>query len=110
MYCGNCGTRLPEWAHFCEKCGARVPAVPSDDPIERLDPDSSFVEPLWADDDAAQDVTQDDVPARSTADEMTVAMDVASTVPEASAAARPARRMHSGSGRPAAIPAMKYPV
>ena len=28
----------------------------------------------------------------------------------ASAAARPARRMHSGSGRPAAIPAMKYPV
>lgn len=85
MYCGNCGTRLPEWAHFCEKCGARVPAVPSDDPIERLDPDSSFVEPLWADDDAAQDVTQDDVPARSTADEMTVAMDVASTVPEANA-------------------------
>ena len=85
MYCGNCGTRLPEWAHFCEKCGSRVPAVPSEDPIERLDPDSSFVEPLWADDYAAQEVAQGDVPARSMTDEMTVAMDVASTVAEANA-------------------------
>lgn len=51
MYCSNCGMKLPDWAHFCERCGARVSmGVPEDDPLERVGAnDTSSMEPLWSD-------------------------------------------------------------
>ncbi len=51
MYCPNCGLRLPDWANFCERCGARVSlGVPEDDPLERVGAnDTSSMEPLWSD-------------------------------------------------------------
>ncbi len=43
--------KLPDWAHFCERCGARVSmGVPEDDPLERVGAnDTSSMEPLWSD-------------------------------------------------------------
>lgn len=51
MYCPNCGLKLPDWANFCERCGARVSiGVPEDDPLERVGAnDTSSMEPLWSD-------------------------------------------------------------
>lgn len=51
MYCPNCGLRLPDWANFCERCGARVSlGVPEDDPLEHVGAnDTSSMEPLWSD-------------------------------------------------------------
>ena len=31
MYCENCGLRLPDWAHYCERCGFPVAAGVADD-------------------------------------------------------------------------------
>ena len=46
---------LPDWAHFCERCGTRVerPAA-SEDPIDHVGlDDTSASEPLWPEDAAA---------------------------------------------------------
>lgn len=50
MYCPNCGLRLPDWANFCERCGARVSmGVLEDDPLESVGAnDTTSMEPLWA--------------------------------------------------------------
>ncbi len=52
MYCSNCGMKLPDWANYCERCGARVRhAKASDDPIDQVGKDdTSAMEPLWAED------------------------------------------------------------
>ncbi|MBQ9317550.1 MAG: zinc ribbon domain-containing protein, partial [Atopobiaceae bacterium] len=55
MYCAHCGMELPDWAHFCERCGTRVerPAA-SEDPIDHVGlDDTSASEPLWPEDAAA---------------------------------------------------------
>ncbi len=53
MYCANCGAELPNWARYCERCGARVTRIAKDgelfDPIEQLALDDTSVEPLWDD-------------------------------------------------------------
>ena len=49
MYCKNCGMKLPDWAHFCERCGARVGTDNAHaDPIDLVGlDDTSASEPLW---------------------------------------------------------------
>lgn len=49
MYCKNCGMKLPDWAHFCERCGARVGTDDANvDPIDLVGlDDTSASEPLW---------------------------------------------------------------
>lgn len=49
MYCTNCGLQLPDWAHFCERCGARVQRIAADDdPLDHVGlDDTSAHEPLW---------------------------------------------------------------
>ena len=55
MYCKNCGMKLPDWAHFCERCGARVGLhAGNGDPIDRVGlDDTSASEPLWPAEDGA---------------------------------------------------------
>lgn len=41
---------LPDWARFCERCGARVAAREgAGDPLKQLELDDTSVEPLWSD-------------------------------------------------------------
>ena len=49
MYCSNCGLQLPDWANFCERCGARVQrSVANDDPLDHVGlDDTTSYEPLW---------------------------------------------------------------
>lgn len=74
MYCANCGAELPNWARYCERCGARVTRIAKDgelfDPIEQLALDDTSVEPLW--DDLAE-LPDDDVDT-ATPDDKTVYM------------------------------------
>lgn len=44
--------KLPDWAHYCERCGARVTrAAQSGDPLDRVGlDDTSSSEPIWPDD------------------------------------------------------------
>lgn len=51
MYCSNCGLKLPDWAHYCERCGARVHRIGvPEDPIDQVGlDDTSASEPLWVD-------------------------------------------------------------
>lgn len=55
MYCKNCGMKLPDWAHFCERCGARVGTDNAyADPIDLVGlDDTTASEPLWVTDDGA---------------------------------------------------------
>ena len=59
-YCANCGMRLPDWAHFCERCGSPLPkhGMPAD-PIEQVGLDDTSAEPLWFDPEAPQDEDTD---------------------------------------------------
>lgn len=79
MYCSHCGMKLPDWARYCERCGARVKhATTEDDPLEQIGlGDTSASEPLWAED--AQDVREEGAPAEQapTTDSPTVLMDAA---------------------------------
>lgn len=67
MYCSNCGLKLPDWANYCERCGARVRhAKASDDPLDRVGAaDTSASEPLWTDEPGQE---AQDIPAQAPAD------------------------------------------
>lgn len=58
VYCRSCGQELPDWAAFCDRCGAPVRAVgTSEDPIEQVEFVNGLAEPLW---DEAEDPHADD--------------------------------------------------
>lgn len=70
MYCSNCGMKLPDWAHYCERCGARVkrPAS-SDDPIDHVGiDDTSASEPIWPDDVRAAEAEASEEPVEESSE------------------------------------------
>lgn len=95
VICPNCGMKLPDWAHFCERCGTRLDdGGGKDDLIERVGlDDTSAQEPLWNDSaDAREDEdaepfvpeTQDVTHAATMHDMPTVLMDAVEEVREES--------------------------
>ena len=90
MYCSNCGLQLPDWAHYCERCGARVHRIGvEEDPIDQVGLDNtSASEPLWVDD-VPEETTEEPptrgrhvAPPAEEPSQLTVPMDAAQAAAE----------------------------